>query len=128
MIEIKTWFDDLGAVERQLDWYVREAPSIVRAYGIRPRRTVGWLLMLATADVEESIRSNRDVVNRRFPIRAHAMRGVVNGDDVDADHDGIALIDPRSRRHAWLIPSRLDGRRSAAPYADYAAAARAMSA
>ena len=31
----------------------------------------------------------------------------------------LALIDPRSKRRQWLRPSRVDGRRSAAPYADY---------
>jgi putative transcriptional regulator len=27
VVEIKTWLDDLGAIERQLDWYLCEAPS-----------------------------------------------------------------------------------------------------
>jgi hypothetical protein len=39
---------------------------------------------------------------------------------------GLALIDPSSRRRAWLIRTRLDGRRSPAPFADYADAARRL--
>jgi hypothetical protein len=32
----------------------------------------------------------------------------------------LAMIDPSSRRREWLIRTAVDGRRSAAPYADYA--------
>jgi hypothetical protein len=36
---------------------------------------------------------------------------------------GLALIDPRSRRRDWLIPTRVDGRRTVLPYQDLARAA-----
>jgi hypothetical protein len=39
---------------------------------------------------------------------------------------GLALIDPTSRRRDWLLPSRSDGRRTRAPYMDYADAARRL--
>jgi DNA-binding XRE family transcriptional regulator len=41
VVEIKTWIDDVGALERQLDWYIRESPSIARGFGWHPVRTIG---------------------------------------------------------------------------------------
>jgi transcriptional regulator with XRE-family HTH domain len=128
VVEIKTWIDDLGSIERQLDWYVREAPAIARDLGWRPQRTVGWVLALATADIDETMRRNRDVIDRAFPGRARDLRGLLLDDAVHSPSRGIALIDPRNRRRTWLIPSRVDGRRSLAPYRDSGDALRLMSA
>jgi hypothetical protein len=36
------------------------------------------------------------------------------------------LVDPISRRRAWLWRTRLDGRRSTPPYRDYRDAARRL--
>ena len=129
VIEVKTWLDDLGSIERQLDWYKREAAA-GEVFGARPVRTVGWLLFLATADVDAAINRNLDALDVRFATRAGAMRRLVDrGSELSADlADGMALIDPRRRRRDWLLPSRADGRRSPAPYATYAAAVEAMSA
>lgn len=128
VVEIKTWIDDFGSIERQLDWYMREAPSIARGFGWKPIRTVGFVLLLATADADEALRRNRDVAARAFPSRARDMRVLVAGGDVNELTRGIALIDPRNRRREWLIPSRLEGRRTLAPYRDSADARLAMSA
>jgi transcriptional regulator with XRE-family HTH domain len=128
VVEIKTWIDDLGAIERQLDWYLLEAPTIASRFGWRPVRTIGWVLALATADVDESIRRNRDVIDDAFPARARELNALLLGGDVVDIRRGIALIDPRSRRRAWLISSRVDGRRSLAPYRDTGQARLVMSA
>jgi len=127
VIEVKTWLDDLGAIERQLDWYVREAPHVARARGLRPVRTIGWLLVLATKASDVAVRRNRDALDRRMPARARDMRALLAGGDAPLA-DGIALIDPCSRRRDWLMPTQLDGRRSKAPYLDLAAARQRMSA
>ncbi len=127
VVEIKTWIDDFGSIERQLDWYMREAPSIARGFGWDPVRTVGLVLLLATADADEALRRNRDVASRAFPSRARDMRVLVAGGDADDLSRGIALIDPRSRRRDWLIPSRLEGRRTLAPYRAIADARLEMS-
>jgi transcriptional regulator with XRE-family HTH domain len=126
VVEIKTWIDDLGSIERQLDWYEREAPSIARGFGWRPVHTIGWVLALASADVDEALRRNRDAVERAFPGRARDLARVLAGDD-ELPGRGIALMDPRSRRRNWLIPSRIDGRRTAAPYLGMADARAVMS-
>ena len=130
VIEVKTWLEDLGAIERQLDWYKREAVSASRVFGVRPVRTIGWLLFLATGEVDAAIHRNQDAFAVRFVARARAMQALVAGEDA-ADltlADGMALIDPHRRRRDWLMPSRLDGRRSPAPYASYADAAAVTSA
>jgi transcriptional regulator with XRE-family HTH domain len=122
VIEIKTWLDDLGTVERQLGWYERSAVTIARSLGWRPRWTAGWLLVLASGEIDEFLRANREVIDAGFPIRARAMAGTVAGAGIEVGR-GLALIDPMSRRRDWLMRSRLDGRRSAPPYIDYADAA-----
>jgi transcriptional regulator with XRE-family HTH domain len=138
VIELKTAIDDLGAVERQLAWYERNALAVARRFGWSVRRVRSWLLVLASDDVDATIRANRDVLRSAFPGRASTMRlelaagplrasTAIAGQPRDpggrAVHRGIALVDPCSRRREWLIPSRIDGRRRGAPYRDYADAA-----
>jgi transcriptional regulator with XRE-family HTH domain len=113
VIEIKTEIDDVGRIERTLAWYQREAWSVARRLGWRPSRVAAWLLVLATDHSDDQIRSNRDVLAAAFPGRAPDLL-------VDLPVRALALIDPRSRRRQWLVRSRVDGRRSPAPYLDYA--------
>lgn len=124
LIEIKTRIDDLGALERQVDWYEREAWALAQRFGWVPQRVVTWVLALASDEVEATLRVERDGLRSAFPGRAKAMRSTIAGVAPDY-HRAIALIDPASRRREWLIPSRVDGRRSAARYRDYAQAAAA---
>ncbi|MEX1172245.1 MAG: helix-turn-helix domain-containing protein [Chloroflexota bacterium] len=139
IVEVKTRIDDLGAIERQIAWYEREAPGLARNLGWRVDRIFTWLLLLASDEVDKGIRENRDALADGFPMRAPAMRGLLHGEAAaTGDRDprsrhgaiiatrGLALIDPRSRRRDWLIASRVDGRRSPAPYRDYADAARRL--
>jgi transcriptional regulator with XRE-family HTH domain len=119
VIEIKTELRDVGQLERTLGWYEREAWAAARRLSWRPRRVVGAVLLLATEVNEERIRANREGLATTFPVRASALAGLIQS-GVAADlRRGLALIDPRSKRRQWLRPSRADGRRSAAPYADY---------
>lgn len=127
VIEIKTVIDDIGAIERQIDWYEHEARSVMSRFGWRPTRIVGWLLVLSTDDVDGRLRQNRDVVDRAFPDRAPSMRDLLLDGDASAARRGLALTDPRSRQRDWLRRTRLDGRRTAAPYRGYPAAAALMS-
>lgn len=124
IIEIKTQLADLAAVERQLSWYERAARDVAASIGWRPTKIVTWLLLLETEEVESAIRRERDVVRVGFPVRASQMLAVVDGAEPTGVERGFALIDPSSRRADWLIPSRLDGRRSPPRYQDYADAAR----
>jgi transcriptional regulator with XRE-family HTH domain len=121
VVEIKTRLDDVGAIERQLGWYRRMAPAIARAQGWEVRQTTGWLLLLASDEVDAAISANREVLGRAFPTRSTAL--------LDASpRPGLALVDPISRRRIWLLRARADGRRTSAPYRDRADAARRFAA
>jgi transcriptional regulator with XRE-family HTH domain len=126
VVEIKTRLDDVGAVERQLGWYERSAFEAARRLGWRPTRVIGWLLILASEEVEAVMRSNRELMSRAFPVRAPEMTGLVTRGGSPTVGRGVALIDPASKRRNWLIPSRIDGRRTPARYVDYADAARRL--
>jgi transcriptional regulator with XRE-family HTH domain len=127
VIEVKTRIDDLGAIERQIGWYERSAFEVAQGLGWRPRRVVSWLLLLASEEVEVVLRANRELMARAFPIRARDMSGLFELGHRAVSGRGTALIDPHSKRRTWLIPSRVDGRRSPAPYLGYADAALRLS-
>jgi transcriptional regulator with XRE-family HTH domain len=127
IIEIKTRLDDMGAVERQVGWYERNAMRVAHSRGWHPTRVLSWLLLLASEEVEQTIFVHRQVLGRSFPGRAATMRGVVVEPRGGIHGRSLALINPSSRRREWLVPSRVDGRRSRAPYGDYSDAARRLS-
>lgn len=127
VIEIKTRLDDLGAIERQLGWYERSAMAAARELGWLPRRTISWLLLLATEESDWRLRQNRDAIAAGFRGRQPDMlRLLANPAAQWRSGHGIAMVDPASRRRDWLIRPRLDGRRSAAPYLDYRSAASTL--
>jgi DNA-binding XRE family transcriptional regulator len=120
IVEIKTALTDIGALERQIGWYEREARALARRFGWRPLRIMTWVLALASGEVDAAIATHREVLRQAFPVRAVAMRATLAGTRIGiAGERGLALIDPASRRRDWLIPSRSDGRRSPAPYRDH---------
>jgi DNA-binding XRE family transcriptional regulator len=127
IVEVKTWLEDMGAIERQLAWYERAARDVAAGIGWQPNSITSWLLLLASDEVEASLRRNRDLLHIAFPRRAIDMRlDVTQPARLVTSGRGLALIDPRSRRRDWLLPSRSDGRRTRAPYIDYADAARRL--
>ena len=121
VIEVKTEIHDLGQIQRNLGWYEREAWFVARRLGWRPLRTVGCLLLLATEANDSRALENREALVTAFPLRARELDGIVQG-LAGAPGQGwaAAMVDPRSRRRAWLRPLRVDRRRSPQPYADYA--------
>ena len=119
VIEIKTRLDDIGAIERSMDWHMREAMRAARRIGWHPRRVSGWLLAMATDEVDDRLRADRMLWASAFPSRVPDLAAAVE-DPGTAPDRGLALIDPRSRRHDWLIRARVDGRRSDAPYRGHA--------
>jgi len=126
IVEVKTELRDMGAVERQLSRYERAAWRAARSLGWPPRAVVGALLVLATTAVDERARENRRPLDRSFPARAVSLQRIVaTGRLDDPPRRHVAMIDPMSRRADWLRRLRIDGRRSAAKYADYASFMRA---
>jgi hypothetical protein len=65
VIEIKTEIRDLGAIERSLGWYEREAWAAARRLGWRPRQIVGCLFLLGDRDERSSYRGQPGGVEQR---------------------------------------------------------------
>ncbi|GAC1669309.1 MAG: hypothetical protein NVS9B8_12060 [Candidatus Limnocylindrales bacterium] len=128
VIEIKTEIHDLGQIERSMNWYQRESVGAARRLDWRPRRIGSALLVLHSAANESVVMSNREVMAASFPGRAANFQDVVSGaaEGPGAEVRHMAMIDPRSHRIGWLRPTRIDGRRSPAPYRDYLDAVRAL--
>ncbi len=96
VIDIKTRIDDLGAIERQLSWYERSAGEVGRSLGWRSRVVRSWLVVLASEEVELSLRVNRDLFDRAHP-------------DASPDHAERACADDAKRSDR---PRPRDGRSS----------------
>ena len=126
VIEIKTEIHDLGAIQRSMGWYEREAWMAAGRLGWQPGRLLGCLLLLATDANDTRVAANRQPFAVGFPARATDLAEVVAGGSTVPQGRAVAMIDPRSRRIAWLRPLRVDGRRSPAPYLDYADFMRAV--
>ena len=124
VIEVKTEIHDIGRIERSLNWYAREAPLAARRLGWRPSTVGSALLVLDTTANGATLRTNSELMRVGFPSRARALRAVVEGTAPIDGERHLALIDPRSRRSAWLRPTVLEGRHSPAPYRDYIDAVR----
>lgn len=126
IIEIKTRLGDIGAVERQLGWYERNANRVAHELGWYPTRVLSWLLLLASDEVEHAVGIHREVLRKTFPARAPMLREAILDPRCQIPGRGLALVNPVSRRRDWLISTRSDGRRSRAPYRDYGDAARRL--
>jgi transcriptional regulator with XRE-family HTH domain len=127
IVEIKTRIDDVGALQRQIGWYERHARDAARSLGWPVGSTATWLVGLASSEVERAVMANRSVIDELFPGRALHMLDVLSG-RVPPFRGAIALLDPTSRRAAWLIRTRLDGRRSRPRFENYSDAAGRLSA
>lgn len=123
VIEVKVVLDDIGAADRQLGGYERFAWAAAHDLGWRPRALTGSLLLLATETNDRRLMEHRPYLDRRFRLRASALTSLVADPDRPPARGerGLAMIDPRTRRSRWILPTWLDGRRTAARYADRAA-------
>jgi hypothetical protein len=113
VIEVKTELHDLGALERTMNWYEREAPWAARRLGWNPHRVIGLLAFLATDANDEGLKTNRAVFDEAFPLRTRVLMELVAGSlrGPLVGSRGVAMVDPRSRRRDWLRSTRIDGRR-----------------
>lgn len=126
VIEIKTEVDDFGRVLRSLGWYVRSSRDATRGVGWRPRVIVPVLIGLATVETDTRLALNADLIRNDLPGGAEQLTAWIDDSSAERPSPTIALVDPISRRRAWLRRTRLDGRRSTAPYRDYRDAARRL--
>jgi transcriptional regulator with XRE-family HTH domain len=119
VIEVKTELRDVGALERQLGWYLREARGAAARLGWHPVVVAGLVVVLATAAVDAVVLANRDALKAAFPVRGRAVRATLDR-KADLGGRGLVMLDPLRRGHAGLLRLAADGRRTAAPYRDYA--------
>ena len=128
VIEVKTEIADFGGVQRTLAWYERRAGDAARRRGWMPVRAIGVLLLLDSRAVADRLRDNRGIAAMSFPGRASVLSGFIDDPrSAVPPPRSLAMIDPLSRRSAWLRPASIDGRRAAPAFLDYADAARRMS-
>jgi transcriptional regulator with XRE-family HTH domain len=122
LAEIKTEARDIGGIQRQIGWYERMAWSAARQRGWRPRFIVTALYLLATVVNDDIVSLNREILAQAFPVRSGDLAAILADPDGTTRPSGwgLAMIDPLSRRAAWLRPTRSDGRRTLAPYRNYA--------
>jgi len=128
IIEVKTEIRDLGEIERSLSRYEREARGAVAALGWRATRVVTVLLLLASAVNDDRVHDLRPVLHTVFPGRARSLQLALHHPEAATLTRYLAMIDPRSRRSAWLRATASDGRRTPAPYIDYIDAVRKLEA
>jgi transcriptional regulator with XRE-family HTH domain len=128
VIEVKTELADLGAVERSMNWYEREAIGAARRFGWQPTWVGSALLLLQSQANDARVVSSSAVFAAGFPGRAAELQEAIAGEHPGANHRFVAMVDPRSRRRSWLRATTSDGRRSPAPYIDYIDAARRLEA
>jgi transcriptional regulator with XRE-family HTH domain len=120
IVECKTDLDDVGALERQVAWYEREAPWVARRLGWPTRRRqIVIVTMLATHHNVELVRSNRPLLQERFPLSVPGLRLVLAGERPPAGPlRTVAFVDPGRRGPGWLIQTPLGPGRPVAPYDD----------
>lgn len=126
VIEVKTEVHDLGAIERSLSWYRREAQRAARRLGWQPRSIGSALLILQSRVNDDRSVTSGEAFAAGFPGRAAALQAAIDGEAQLGGGQFLAMVDPRSRRAAWLRPTRSDGRRTPAPYVDYIDATRRL--
>jgi len=120
VVEGKGDIDDLGALERRVSWYEREAPWAARRLGWgTPRGQVLLVAALATQHNADFVRNNRDALHARFPdpVGRLAEYLAATTSPVPALHV-LAFVDPARRGRGWLLRSPLETGRPVLPYAD----------
>jgi transcriptional regulator with XRE-family HTH domain len=123
VIDVKTELLDLGELQRQLTRYERVAWDVARALGWRPRSVTGVVLVLATDANDRRMATEHAWFEREFTVRHRELMALIEAprEPPARGRRAIAMIDPRTRRRAWSLPTWLDHRRRPAPYADRAA-------
>lgn len=121
VIEVKTEIRDIGAIDRQLGSYEQASWPAAHARGWRPRSVIGVLLVLATQENDRRLMEHGPYFDRVHRLRARSLASFIERTVIDPPargERGLAMVDPASRRRAWLLPTWLDGRRTPARYTD----------
>jgi len=117
--EIKTEIRDVGGLQRQVGWYVHACMSAARDLEWQPKENVTVVALLATAANDAAVLANRQAFGQAFPMRGVALASALFEGGPVAGW-GLTMVDPRRRGARAIQGLRVDGRRSDAPYRDYA--------
>jgi transcriptional regulator with XRE-family HTH domain len=122
--ESKTEILDLGALQRSLSFYEREAWRAAQRLGWQPTKASVLCAVLDTDAVARRLVDNRDVVSRAFPASVAAMAAWLRDPSAQAPEGWtLGMVDPAARGRSWLRPTPLSGRRREHAYGHYAEAA-----
>ncbi len=122
--ETKGDLPDVGAFQRSLAFYEREARVAANRLGWSPTRVVVLATLLDSARLAERLADNRGLLTRAFPSPIERLLTWIDNPAAPAPFGWtIATCDPASRSAAWLRPTTLGSRRRPPAYADYADAA-----
>jgi transcriptional regulator with XRE-family HTH domain len=124
--EIKGDIPDPGALQRQVAFYEREASGVMRRLGWPAARIATLVVALDTAPVHATLRAHASLLGPAFPGTPAGFTAWLRTPHLALPPRTIALVDPRSRRTAWLLRTPLSGRRSQAAFASYAGAAQEL--
>lgn len=125
IVEVKTELHDAGALERQVERYVRLSLGVARRHSWSVGEIAVVAVALATTANDAFLVANRQVLGASFPIRGRsAISCMFDGDPVRGRM--LLMLDPRRRGRRSLLRSAADGRRTAAPYRDYRAFVAAL--
>jgi transcriptional regulator with XRE-family HTH domain len=123
--EIKTELRDAGALERQVERYVRSCLVVARERGWTVEEIGVIVIVLATAANDAFLVANRQVMDGAFPVRGRAAVAALL-ERAPAQGRMLVMLDPRRRGRRAILRSVADGRRTPAPYRDYGAFAAAI--
>jgi transcriptional regulator with XRE-family HTH domain len=124
--ETKTELLDLGALQRTVAFYEREAPRVAQALGWAPRRVAVLVVVLDTEAVARRIADTRDAFRLAFPASVAATAAWLREPTCPPPRGwALGAADPRRRGPNWLLATALTSRRQAA-YADYRDAAHRL--
>ena len=122
--ETKGDLPDVGAFQRSLAFYERNAREVANRLGWRPTRVIVLGTMLDSATVATRLAENLELIERAFPSPVDRLLEWVDDPGAPAPFGWtLATCDPASRSATWLRPPRLRARRRRVAYADYADAA-----
>lgn len=116
VVEAKGDIHDVGALERQVAWYEREAWDAARRLGWRPSRIAVAAVALASRHNAELVRTHADTLGRCFPSRPARLAAILAGEQPMPGTRSLAFVDPRRRHRSWLLPTPLSGGRPVLPY------------
>jgi transcriptional regulator with XRE-family HTH domain len=118
--ELKTELHDMGEIQRTLAWYESQAWSAARRVGWTPRQLCSALVLVCTDENDRRVADNLTIIRQAFTGSATALAAWLGSPGAQLPSRAVAMVDPRSRRRDWVRLTRSDGRRSTAPYRDYA--------